>query len=751
MLPARARLAALGEALNAAATLEEVEQLAPFLWQMVTSVPSRPSVVRWLSEKMGWRDRADPHELSGTALGYLICQWEAIPGAMQTQMAAIDSAAIRSGLNIACKAGTVDGRVQAAVSIGAIGRPNLAPALAELLKDGDKRVQSAAEQSLFGLVLRASAVSARAEVDDANMDSVAGVVAAAIEGGRGDARGLVTCALVMAEASVMREARADPLRLPGVNALAKLLFDPRSAHAALVASTLRWMKLPVATGRCVEWLATAPYARVSAERLRDTRGVLGHAEVLGKWHLLLRPVRMGALGRMAAGKRRVSGTGGLGLLQASPTGSGESIKVRVPERGLLPTPGEYRNLNSFERRGVASLAVCTGSSAPLRAAAIEPLLVDACPLVRYSAVMAAPKPSLLDWCFDSHPMIARSATLRYLDGRRERSGGHAVDAANVFLTGLARSPVAMVSHLASMELESGAGATVNSAMGDRWIEQARRSLRGEGLRDARACMIVLEQIRKGHAQRRFTEDLLHLIGTTHHSHLVATAISLLASATLSQVGRARRAGEVGGAMETSGAMGVVRAVGEQLRHADSRVVANAVDACVKFRRQGIELPGELDAAIIELKDHPHHRVRGGALRAELLVGGRPGQSDPIRKLLGMLRDPRPGHRLAGAWLAGRVADLSQRLGDCRGVIHELTHLATSVHFEQLAARAGASLARWRSAAGALVETGAGETLDVHERLEAIDAVSPTTANEEPPRLRLVGVEPMDAHDQQEAA
>ncbi|HRQ73124.1 MAG TPA: hypothetical protein PLU35_08860, partial [Phycisphaerales bacterium] len=99
-----------------------------------------------------------------------------------------------------------------------------------------------------------------------------------------------------------------------------------------------------------------------------------------------------------------------------------------------------------------------------------------------------------------------------------------------------------------------------------------------------------------------------------------------------------------------------RVKGERLR-------ANAVEALARrMRRERTGFSESMPVAceqvsLVEFKADGHHRVRANALRAMLAFGD---SHAAAGELVGMLRDERPGHRLAAVWLASRALTIDGR-------------------------------------------------------------------------------------------
>ncbi|MBY0261125.1 MAG: hypothetical protein K2Q20_02205, partial [Phycisphaerales bacterium] len=278
----------------------------------------------------------------------------------------------------------------------------------------------------------------------------------------------------------------------------------------------------------------------------------------------------------------------------------------------------------------------------------------------------APVDALLDSCFDEHAGVARGALLRSWVAARE--GRLEASEASAVFDRLRRSGHEGVRALAEFAGAPPVGASdgpVQRVVVRRWLGQDPAGVI-EAIRERLHAGPLAERIGAIQLARRLLVvgplelDLLAIIDRSqalskrpsdaivrHEMRVAASAVSAL--------------GEVVTGTAEQALLGV-------LGHADDRVRANAVDTLTRRSRRSGRLgraDDRLTHRLDELKDDSHHRVRAGALRAELLGAlrgaamGTEGAGEVSHRLLSrtavMLADGRAMHRVSGLWLAERMS------------------------------------------------------------------------------------------------
>jgi len=537
------------------------------------------------------------------------------------------------------------------------GDAGLAPLLAGLFVDGDPAVAGAAERALMGVAFRASgidpATGERGEgVDEGGlrvMDaepvgepgrSIAMVMpAAALERRRAALLG----AMALLGPEVLARARAGAGCVLGA-----WMIGADDGTLGALRNTLRWSDGPLARRRALEWLSMSALGGAALERLSRARTVAEHECVLSRSHLLARPARAARAVMLGRAQR-----------------PGDTASAP----GYLPVPEELSVMSGAARRGAARYVHATDTAFAHRRRVLEPLLADADAAVRLSCVGALPPGALPDLCFDSDARVARSAMLSWsLVGERAGGGSRSlrVDAGRERLVlRLARSPHRSVRALAVQERGAASWLDASSPAAR---AAARRRLASEPealIADLRALMLT------GGADERVSAILVtRSLGL--HGALGRELLGLCDAR--GDASRARVAATALAALAELGTDEAARAVQRHTGVAEPRVRANAVEGLGVLWKSSAA-GGALRAGLIEFKDDPHHRARANALRA-LLVNPWPsgvrGPGEGLRayepaavgSLLSMLSDERAMHRLAGAWVAGRVLpfDGASRLG-----------------------------------------------------------------------------------------
>jgi len=635
---------------------------------------------------------------------------------------------------------TADVRRSIALLAGDAGDAGLAAGASLMVGDSDPGVSAAAERALL-LLAMASVRGGAGEGLERALDG-------ALEAGRGSEFGRgVGVGLVGDREDVLRAVAEGAAgfadhRRRGVVLAAALLLDGRTGRGrdrggvALrawlddgghpshdgVRAALRWSKVPLMRLRALEWIGRDGLAGASADRLSKSQGAFEHELVLAASHLGLRPARRGRLARIAIATKRVPGEAG---------GRPRTVLVRD---AALPPAGVLAGLSLEARRGLPRFAGMLKPDLGAVRMGLEPLVGDADAITRHAAARAMPPGGVADFCFDRDARVAGTAALLSgLDGvgaRTPRGAGREAERERV-VRALGRSEHASVRGWADAAAALLPGAATAAGRLD-----ARRAM---GV-DRPGFVAALRGRMTGAAGpgRLATVMLTRAFGLGQE--LEGELVELLARADAGDEDAARIAATAVAALGDVTTPAASAAVRGSLRHADGRVRANAVEAAARQgRRTGSEAGAivAMPAALIELKRDAHHRVRANAVRAALAGGIEGRGSDGGRgaaDLASMLGDARPMHRLAGAWLAGRVMPGSgrERLGERWPELH--ARVAEAARFDadgRVRARAAACSARldaemrgaWR------VPGGAGAS------------AAPTFGPEDgPPRLRLTGTD-----------
>lgn len=507
--------------------------------------------------------------------------------------------------------------------------PDLAVAdrLAPLLRDEDEGVRAAAGAALIDLAGRAAEEGTRGWGGPAE----AAVARAADEYERTRSVAAVIALLRLLARPAM-PAPGGPLRAIAedeshpIHGAARQMIR-RSPRTVSVADAWRLMRYPALTPACL--------ARIQREGGLESserwRGLLG----LG--HLVAHPCR-------AAGLRRLAGRSGGAAVFDPIAAAAAGADCREAERAAAPTLLDAAGIRPAELDRL-----------------VLPLLTDRSASVRYSMVRAgaARRPMVLsfvlDLCFDADVRCARSAVLVAAPWRRiGRTPEPTLDAV---ARGLRRSPHAPVRRL---------GREVRIDGDDLFLGDARSRLAARDLlrRDwGRLLAEVRKRLTSGDeaasvAAARLAVDL---------GIVAEVEIELLSvlQASGHQGRRAATAAAALGHLSTSSSHDALLAL---LGAPDARVRANALDALVRRARwAGADdaTRSRIGSLAAEFRaEREHHRVRAGALRGGFLIGtaaGGAGAAD-IAGLGAMLADDRPMHRIAGLWLAERVAPEGPRDG-----------------------------------------------------------------------------------------
>lgn len=396
---------------------------------------------------------------------------------------------------------------------------------------------------------------------------------------------------------------------------------------------------PLSRRAALQWLPYEPLRAAAIDRLFQHAHVDGQQAVLGGAHLFANPARAAAITRAANRER--------------------------PESSLTPEPTHLEHISLDAARG--AIAAASRWAADALPAIAEAALGDHRPAVRLRAVAALHAATyvpargeragesalrenaielLSDFTLDTNPAVARSALIAL---------AQSTPASARRLSVLARSPHADLRTLAAFTPAPDSPLHVRARLA---------ADRAAFVRDLQKHIIV------GNAADRIGAiRLAQRLGLAFEMELelltiLQRAADLHAAAATDERARdeQRVAASAVAALAELFSPAAQLAVQRALQHPDDRVRANAIDALTRSARRRAQLTREspLLAVIVEYKHDPRHRVRAGALRAELLATLRdPATGDRgapiIRALTPLITDDRPLHRLSGLWLAERLA------------------------------------------------------------------------------------------------
>lgn len=472
-----------------------------------------------------------------------------------------------------------------------------------------------------------------AQRDPADVRRLLEVVASSVEGfedhGRKD---VLLAALVLLEGPRWPKCTADPL--------AAIARDAGSAAFSALRTAFRRGRVPLARQRAWLWLREESLAAACLDRLGRATTAEDHRLVLELGHLCLAPARSRSLAIVPL-------TTGPAAANTRPPHV--SAAQRLHPGGAVPDRATLAGLPVAARRCLPAFVASLRAAESPTTLALEPMLVDPDPVARLSACRVVPKAGARDWCFDTHPAIARHGALRtcalgIAESSRARAGdAHRRQAADA----LARSPHSVVRRIGRSELErlSPGGRSPLSRLAARrlWLSDpaafadwAREATDGPASAGVEALMTV-RNIRAAAAVETLllsiVRDSMDASGR-RDPKLVATAVACLGGSTSTR------------------AVSVLE--GCLARHADPRVRSNAAEALGRQRRlPGVHGSGApKDAAFGD----EHHRVRASVVRAALTSEPKPtgpAVTMAVEVVSDMLTDPRPSHRLAGVWVVQR--------------------------------------------------------------------------------------------------
>ena len=349
------------------------------------------------------------------------------------------------------------------------------------------------------------------------------------------------------------------------------------------------------------WLTSA-----AVDRLRQTCGALQHSMVLSAAHLARSEPRRRAVAKLTPRDRAA-------LIS-----------------GLLPTSaGVVSKLGQEACVGVAQLMATLRVDVAARERWGRSVLGHPSAVVRFAAWRATPSRTAMDFAFDPDASVARSAATAAsgLDGNWRA---------------LERSPHAEVRAIAAGE---------SARLGLSWAETSAAMV---GLR--RRCHADpggVEQEWRMRWERADAAERIVLMRVASRVGLADRVASFVQKQIVADVPVGTPEACVTATAVKLFGVGAAEAVSACLGAADPRVRANAVEACGgEVARAGV---------MLELKNDANHRVQANAIR-RLALNKSMSPSAVLGEMVEMSRHAEPLHRLAGAWMLPRVAEVVGRRG-----------------------------------------------------------------------------------------
>ena len=562
---------------------------------------------------------ADDERTAGDAQALLLEHWHELPPEARRVALAIDGAdwqfhlrrAIQSPADPA-KAGAIEAVLACLADIEARGTPVDRRIALALLASSDRRAADLAERVIRPRILagvrtpddeRPPALrSAPATEPSPTADAVSAACAALDHAGTTPRDALALASLLLLDRPA-RDADArelEPLR--------RILADASHPAFPVLRRALKRDRSPASRRLAWRLLAPGPLAIAATERLRSAESPAEHDAVLRETHLLLNPRRRAA------------------LVDSART---------LPFATLCPPASVPLSLAS--ERGLARLVSVADPATQERAH--DRLLATRDERARLIAAASATGARLTDFCLDTNPAVATTASLRLsvlgVARPTDRPADHRVRTTRM----LARSPVARVRTIAREDLgladlltEDGTPTLRARALGqadpDRLAELLAQQL-DTSERDPSRSVRTLRAVARLGLAGAFTERLAAMVTEQTDPRLAATAAAVLGSVP-------RRT--------------AIDPLDAALAHTDARVRANAVESLERVSRTIDTDPRD---RFSEIKACPDHRSRANAMRAlERLRLADDGEihDDAAR----MLFDARAPHRLAAVWLAERL-------------------------------------------------------------------------------------------------
>jgi hypothetical protein len=448
--------------------------------------------------------------------------------------------------------------------------------------------------------------------------------------------------------SRMEKETADRMR--------RLLSERQHPSHAPIRTVLKRTDCPLLRERALRWLAIDAIGSAAIDRLMTAETMTEHVTVLDSWVLAIRPRRAAKLGAIS------------------------SPRSRAPIGNLLPGAHRWDQLSESSKLGVIGIDALINDAQQSRRARIEPALADDSTHVRLRCASLCPSMDLADFIFDTDPGVSRHAAIRWstlgieppkIDSpscieriricEHNTRSVHAVTRA-IAIDELARLSISDPHHPASRSRAR----KILHADPTGFVRMMRDRL---AMPESRVDAITM--IRLLGVEHRFELDLIGMIQSEHADERArASAIAAIA------------------VVDSSAAKYVLS---ESMRSDDPRVRANAIEYA--------PVPG---VQLVEFKDDPNHRVRANAIRR--LIESKDEKEFAMAQQAGaelaeLLADPRPMHRLAGAWVAQRtvVTRGRDRIGrHWSPIIVQLEELAATDEDVRLRDRASQCIRRLRT-------------------------------------------------------
>jgi hypothetical protein len=643
-MPELARVVVLGDLLIDDSSPPSVREhaAAELLSLSAKLAPASGLRDRMLGVVSGVSPRAMHARVRAHALSRLIGAWGFLPDSVRQSLRVLDEGLLSEAFDAVTVESGRTFREHAAVAAREIPVSRPPAALLTLLKDSDAMVRARALDSLESRCADAAistdspGVNERASLVLCRMAALAVIKAGSDPKIRKQA---AACVVAMWSPSLMHRHR-----------LAKLLEEADLVPPLQAA--IRWSLTPHAAARAAEWLAIDSMAASSIERLGTLESCPERVAVASRWHLLMRPRRARLLSQVKLNATTVRDASG-------------QVKVQIGPRGPLPAAAEIRSLPAITHHSIAAMCNVLGLDAPVRASLAGAMLDSADPITRLRVRSLAPAASLADHAFDPCEAVARGAAMRWLEAWRAGEGlNRSQISPEATLQAMRRSPHESVRAMARSIARPGEAAP-GAAMLRQSIAQRR---------DADEQLQAMRSIGGGETLKACAGLVTHLADDAGaDAKARATAMTLL------------------GKLDDAASLTVLRqSIEAGVRgECEARVVANAIDA---LRRRTAQVGPEFASVIVELKSPAsHQRVRASAIR--LLAAIKADGVDVAAETLAMLRDPRPAHRLSGAWLAGRLSHVAKDATVRVQWGSELTHLADHATDKSTRARACQSLMR----------------------------------------------------------
>jgi hypothetical protein len=428
---------------------------------------------------------------------------------------------------------------------------------------------------------------------------------------------------------------------PGSDRTAWDLIAADDASRAFLARALRSGGHDSIRLRAWEHLAVPSFTAAAVDRLRAACGPMFHAMVLERAHLVRSDPRQQAVARL------------------SPRDRAALIAGMVPMSfGVLSRLGHEACI------GVSQLMTGLGVDVAARERWGRVALAHPSPLVRFAAWRTTPSRTAMDYAFDRDSSVARSAAT---------AGSGAAGPWRA----LQRSPHAEVRLIAAGEI---------ARFGLEWTESSAAVI---GLR--RRCQADpagLEREWRDRWQQADTAERIVLMRLALRVGLGKRVTGLVQQQIIADAPAGTPQARVAATAVRLFGNGAADAVAACLAAPDARLRANAVEACSdKIARTG---------TMLELKGDPNHRVRANAVR-RLAWNGSISSSDALREVNQMSGHADASHRLAGAWMLPRVAEVVGR----RVVAKLVEHRLQTEDDHRVRARLEDAAARFREDLGVL--------------------------------------------------